>query len=94
MHLYRSTDRERFILSTRRVCDHITEQYLNTILEGHKITQEDRKYLHTYYRSFLLGWTLDWLEDDMKNDIRKQSRRISQLKQGHMEEIICRCEIN
>jgi hypothetical protein len=36
---------------------------------------------------------LDWLEDDMKSDIRKLSGRISQLKQGHMEDIIRRCEI-
>lgn len=92
LHLYRSTDRERFEISQWRVCDYVVEQYLNTVTEGRRISDEDRELLHDHLCSTFFGWVMDTLRSGLSQEVYVRFRRVCAWKRGHMEEILDRCE--
>ena len=92
LNVYRSINRELFELSQGRSCDHVVSQYLDTILENRRISDQDKQYLQDYLSSTFFGWIMDYLRKGLKPETDGRFQRILELKRGQMEEILDRCE--
>ena len=92
LNLYRCKDREQFELIQWRICEQIVSQFLDNLLKERSISKEDRQFLQDYTRSALFGMAMDWLHRGLKPEITLQLRRMCQLKQGHVEDVLKRCE--
>ncbi len=92
MNLYRSTDREQFELIQWRICEQIVSQFLDDYLKERRVMPEDRQFLQDYVRAALFGIAMDWLHRGLNPEITEEIHRMCQLKQGHLEEVLSRCE--
>ena len=75
-----------------RVCYHGVTTYVDGILTGRKLGEEDRQLLIDYAACVCFGFSIGWLESGMKDDILTRFHRLCQLKQGDVERMIVRCE--
>lgn len=92
LHIFHSANRDLYEQYQWRVCEHAVTTYLDTILAGHSISPSDRSLLIDFVESLCFGIVMKWLESGMKSDIQAQLHRICELEQGHLNELIARCE--
>lgn len=92
LHIYHSINRDIYEQYQWRVCEHVVRVYLNGILSGRRVSEQDRKLLIDYLKCVCFGLTMGWLEEGMKADIQARFHRICELKQGDLEQMIARCE--
>lgn len=92
LHIYRSVNRDIFEQHQWRVCEYAVRTYLDEVLEGKVISQEDREILVAYAKCVSFGMVMGWLESGLQDDVQKLVHRICQLKLGDLETMIARCE--
>lgn len=92
LHIYHSVNREIYEQYLWKVCDHVIDAYLNTILSGRRISGSDLQIIRKYLASLGFGIISGWLRTDMKEDVRSMLDRICVIKKGMVEEMISRCE--
>ncbi len=92
LHIYHSANRDIYELYLWKVCDHVINSYMNTVLSGRKINERDREIIVKYLSGVAFGAISFWLKNDMKDDIRNDLARLEQLKKGMLEEMLSRCE--
>ena len=66
--------------------------YVDGILAGRQISEEDRKVIIDYLKCVCFGIIIGWLETGMQEGIQTRFQRIYELKQGDLERLIARCE--
>ncbi len=93
LHMYNSTNREMYEHYLWNVCDHAISTYLDTLLDGRKISENDMHAIKTYLESFSFGMISNWLRSGMNEDIRSTLKRIREIKKEIMEDMISNCEI-
>ncbi len=91
-HIYKSVNRDIYEKYQWRICYHVVTAYVNSILTGRKLREEDRQLLIDYAACVCFGFCMGWLESGMKDDILTRFHRLCQLKQGDVERMIARCE--
>lgn len=92
MHIYRSTNRENYEQHLWRTCEHVVTTYVDGILIGRTMTEQDRKLIIDYLKCVCFGLVIGWLEEGMKADIQSRFHRICELRQGDFENMIAQCE--
>ena len=93
LHIYNSTNREIYEQYLWKVCDYVISSYINTILNGRKISENDFYVIKKYLESVGFGMISAWLTSGMTTDIQTFFSRICEIKRGMLEEMISRCEI-
>ena len=93
LHIYRSVNRDIYESYQWRVCRYAADTYINCVLENHIISDDDKKLLVEYLGCIAFGVINNWLEQGMQKDIRAQIHRLCELKQGDLEQMIFRCEM-
>lgn len=93
LHIYQSINRDIFEQYQWRVCEHAVATYVNGILTGRAVPEKDRKLIVDYLKCVCFGLVIGWLENGMQDDIQLRFHRICELKQGDLERMITRCEI-
>lgn len=92
LHIFHSVNRDIYEQYQWRICEHTVKTYLNIALSGRSIAEEDRQIIGSYLKCVCFGVVIDWLENGMKSDIQTRFHRLFELKQGHLEEMLARCE--
>lgn len=91
MHIYHSVNRGLYEQYQWRVCEHAITTYVDSILAGRTILEEDRRLMIDYLKCVSFGLVIGWLEKGMQEDIQARFHRLCQLKQGELETMIARC---
>lgn len=94
LHIYRSVNRDIYEQYQWKVCEHAVSTYLAEVLGDKKITERDRSILTNYMKCICFGLVIHWLDTGMKDDIRADIHRLCELKQGDLEMMLNRCEID
>ena len=93
LHMYNSTNREMYERYLWNVCDHVIGTYMETILGGRKISENDSYVIKKYLESFSFGMISNWLRSGMKDDVRSMMKRIRKMRKELFEEHIRKNEI-
>lgn len=92
LHIYHSINRDIYEQYQWRVCEHVVTVYLDGILSGRRVSEQDRKVIIDYIKCVCFGVIIGWLETGMQEGIQARFHRICELKQGDLEHMIARCE--
>lgn len=92
LHIYRSVSRDIFERYQWRVCEHAVTVYVEGILKGRVVLEQDRTLVIEYLKCVCFGLVIGWLETGMQDGILLRFHRICELKQGDLERMIARCE--
>lgn len=92
MHIYHSINRDIYEQYQWQVCEHTITTYVDRILSGRTVSEQDRKLIIDYLKGVCFGLVSYWLETGMQEDIQSRFRRICELKHGDLEQMISRCE--
>lgn len=92
LHIYRSVNRDIFEQYQWRVCEYAVTCYIDEILKGRSVREEDRQILISYVKCLSFGVVIGWLETGLQEDIHPFIHRVCELKQGDLERIIDQCE--
>ena len=90
LHIFRSVDRGIYERYLWEACDYAIAKYCETVFG--EVQVNDRRIIFQYYKCECFGQVMAWMENGMKDDIRVSFKRLCELKRGHAEEMIARCE--
>ena len=93
LHMYNSTKRELYEQYLWNVCDHAIATYMDTVLNGRKISENDSITIKKYLESFTFGMISNWLRNGMKDDVLSMLKRIREMRNELFEDHIRRNEI-
>ena len=91
LHIYPSASREFYELYLWKVCDHVINTYISSVLHGRKVNDNDLAIIKEYLSALSFGMISRWLKNDMNDDIRSLLSRLFEIKKGIIEEMISRC---
>lgn len=92
LHIYRSVNRTIYEQYLWRVCDHVVTDYIDHQLAHRNVSDFDRSTIIKFLKCLSFGLVTDWLENGMKEDVLDFTRRICQMRQGDLEQMIEMCE--
>ena len=92
LHVYHSVNRELFEHYLWQVCERLVILYTDSVLEGRRVSSEDRRIIVQYLKALSFGVVSSWLQSGLTDEIRVTFERIYQLKKGTVEEMIRRFE--
>lgn len=92
LHIYHSANRELCEQYLWNVCDYVIHIYITTVLNGRKIAESDLAVIKKYLSSVGFGLISGWLRTGMTDDIHGILKRICEINEGMVEEMIVRCE--
>ncbi len=92
LHIFRSVDRGIYERYLWEACDYAITKYCETVFGEVQVNENDRRIIFQYYKCECFGQVMAWMENGMKDDIRVSFKRLCELKRGHAEEMIARCE--
>lgn len=92
MHIYHSTNRDIYERYQWKVCKYAVTVYIDNILSGRVVDEQDRKLIIDYLKCVSFGLIIGWLEEGMNSDIQLRLHRLCELRQGDFECMIARCE--
>ena len=90
-HIYNSANRDIYEHYLMQVCQYIVETYLNTLLGGKTINQQDREIIVTVYSCQCFGLFIDWLNNNLSDEFPQRVERLCELRKGMLEEMLERC---
>lgn len=90
-HVYRSVDRAIYERYLWELCDYVVSSYLRPIFESHQLNNADADVLLRYYSALCFGQIMRWTAADMNYDIAADFRRLCEIKQGQLEEMLANC---
>ena len=82
LHLHNSSSHDTYELFLSRICAHVLEEYVDTVLPDLPVQPEDKKLLIHFYKCECVGQITDWLNAGMKYDIKGQFHRLCRLFEG------------
>ena len=91
LHIYNSANRDIYEHYLMQVCQYIVETYLNTLLGGKTINQQDREIIVGVYRCQCFGLFIDWLNNSLSDEFPQRVERLCELRKGMLEEMLERC---
>lgn len=90
LHIYNSDNRQTYINSLWRMCEHAVSTYVNTVFADARLSDSDRALIIHYHKCECFGLMIDWISKGMREDMLQQMRRIWYLKKGSTESLIQR----
>lgn len=92
LHIYDSLSRDVYNRNLLKICDHVVNKYIDTLLDGKQIDTEDKKLISGLYRCEFFGIITEWLMHGMAEDIIVAFRRVCELRKGVIEEMLGRAK--
>lgn len=92
-HLYRSADRALVEMYLMRICEQVILSYIHDNRGDLPVSPEDKTIIVRYYKCQCFGMIIDWLNSDMRFDIAAEARRMYELRNGMLEEIVRRASM-
>ena len=93
MHIYKSVNRDVFEKHLWWVSESVMTRYVDGLIQGRKISDQDREMVIAYVKSVSFGLVLGWLEGGMTSQIRGFNHRMCQLKLGSLDSLVEQCII-
>ena len=94
LHIYHSVDRDIYEQYQWRVCSHVVTAYVDGVLGDRKLTAEDRITIVDYLKCVSFGMIMGWLKTGMSQTALTRFRRMLDLKNGDLEQLVIRCMNN
>ena len=94
LHIYHSVDRDIYEQYQWRVCSHVVTAYVDGVLGDRKLTAEDRITIVEYLKCVSFGMIMGWLKTGMSPTALTRFRRMLDLKNGDLEQLVIRCMNN
>ena len=85
LHVYQSVRRDLFEVHLWRICTHVVNRFLDTVLDGKAISADDYEAVSRYYQCLCFGVVIHWMEDGMRDDIQQRIRRLCRVTIGPIE---------
>ena len=92
MHIYKSVNRDMYEQYLWQVCERAISRYMESLLEGHSISESDRLVIIKFYKCVCFGLVTEWMRSGMPKEAEAEMQRICELKAGMVEEMIARAE--
>lgn len=92
MHIYHSINRDVYEQYQWRICEHTVTAYVDSILSGRSVSEQDRQLIIDYLKGVCFGLVSYWMETGMQEDLPTRFHRIFELKHGDLEQMVARCE--
>lgn len=93
LHIYHSVNRDLYEQYQWRVCEHAVTVYVDGLLAGRQVQEEDRQLMIDYMKCISFGLVIGWLEKGMEGNVSARFHRLCELKQGDLEQMILRSEM-
>ena len=90
LHIYNSLSRDVYNKNLLKICDHVITTYIDNLLDGRKIDENDKKGIVGLYRCECFGMITEWLMHSMAEDIMNDFHRVCELRRGFIEELLNR----
>ena len=91
MHIFNSNNREIYVTSLWRVCEHAVRTYANAAFGDAPVSESDKELFIRYYKCSCFGLIMDWINSGMKDEYAEGVRRICALKKGTADLTISNC---
>ena len=92
LHIYHSVNRDMFEQYLWQVCEQTVAVYLNTVFPRLQIADEDRSAILRYHSAVAFGLVSSWLRDGMRGDMRPFVRRMCELCDGMLAQMVERSQ--
>lgn len=93
LHLYNSNNRDFYERELMDICQYLVATYFDSKLAGRRIDPEDRDILLRSYRCWCFGLLVDWLSGGLKEDVKPNLKRLCELYDGAIENVVARCRV-
>ncbi len=84
MHIYHSGKREIYEKYQWKICEHIVTIYVDGMLAGREVPEQDRKLVIDYLKCVCFGLVTGWMEGGMRSDIQTDFHRICELRKDEI----------
>lgn len=88
LHIYNSLNRDMFDRVLVRVSGYLVHAFMDDVLDGRVIPEQDRLVIEGLYRCECFGLFSQWMMDGMKDDVTASLHRVCALRRGMLEEMI------
>ena len=92
LHLYNSANRDLYDQYLMNICEYVVETYFTTAFPNLHIRASDRAVIITSYKCHAYGLFIDWLNHGLQEDILPTLKRLCELREGAVEEVLERAE--
>ena len=92
LHIHQSANREMYEQYLWKMCNHVSETFVNMISSGYSISEQDKQIIIRFHKCECFGLIMDWLNSGMKSDITDNIHRLCELRKGMTMEMFRRCE--
>ncbi|MFQ6791369.1 MAG: TetR/AcrR family transcriptional regulator [Thomasclavelia sp.] len=79
LNIYHSSHQEFFVHQINQIAYYVSEKYIDILINGIEILDEDKKLLIRFNKCLLMGVTLDWFDHEADFDLIKALKRIEQI---------------
>ena len=90
--MYNSANRDLYDQYLMNICEYVVETYFTTAFPNLHIRASDRAVIITSYKCHAYGLFIDWLNHGLQEDILPTLKRLCELREGAIEEVLERAE--
>ena len=87
-HISSSPNKDTYISSIWRICEHLVTTYADTAFADAPVSESDLRLFIRFYKCALFGLSIDWINSGMKEEYAEELKRICMLKKGNVETVI------
>ena len=91
LHVFQSGNRDIYEQYLMRLCQNVVESYFRKAIGDRQLNQQDVEIIIRSYRCWCFGLMIDWLNTGLRADILPELKRLCELREGAVEEMLDRC---
>lgn len=90
MHIFNSVNRDMFEHYLWQVTEYVVNKYIDTVVTDKKLNERDSDLLKNLLKCECFGLTIAWMNSGMPESISDDIKRLAEMRNGLLEEIIKR----
>ena len=90
LHIYNSANRDIYERYLLKICQHVVEKYVETVVPDMPVREEDKQIIIHAYKCECFGHLIEWMNDGLQEDFPKYFIRLCELREGMTKEMFRR----
>lgn len=90
LNIYNSANRDIYERYLLKICQHVVEKYVETVVPDAPVRQEDMQVIIRAYKCECFGHIIDWMNGGLQEDFPRYFKRLCELREGMTKEMIRR----
>lgn len=91
LHVFQSANRDIYERYLMQLCQYVVETYFAKVVGDRRINPEDVEIIIRSCRCWCFGLLIDWMNTGLREDILPLLKRLCELREGAVEEMLSRC---